>query len=287
MLTRKSGYLRPLRGELAAAVPNATRQLEAAGYTVLRGVLEPSQIAALSLEIDEVYQNFPRDDRGAGARTPAVDEEFRYEMFNRSALCQSLAGHPAILAVLEPLLGEDCHVIANTCWRNPPAESFDHGGGFWHIDAGPHVPRNVDQPWPEDWPYPVFAVGAHVYLQDCPLECGPTGVIAGSHRSGLPPPGSRSDDMDLTWNGEGVTPLLAKAGDIAMFVSDVWHRRMPTQAGDAGRFFVQFHYGRRDIAQRVRTSRQSNQLAEEALARIGSEREAQLLGVHTARFYDG
>ena len=47
-------------------------------------------------------------------------EDFRYEMLNRCAAAQRTVGHPAILAVIEPLLGEDCHVIANTCWRNPP-----------------------------------------------------------------------------------------------------------------------------------------------------------------------
>ena len=103
----------------------------------------------------------------------------------------------------------------------------------------------------------------------------------------MPPPRTRNDDMELTWQGKGVTPLLANAGDVAMFVSDVWHRRMPTLAGDQGRFFVQFHYGRRDIAQRLRTTQQVNQLSAEAHARIDSEREAQLLGMHAPRFYDG
>lgn len=292
MISRKTGYLRPLEGASAGAVPAAALQLEALGYALLPGVLDQAQIDQLVEDVDAVYRNYPPDARGAAVRSAEVDEEFRYEMFNRSASCQTLASHPALLQVLEPLLGEDCHVIANTCWRNSPVTSFEgdsvtHGGGLWHIDAGPHVPRSAEALWPEDWPYPVFAVGVHVYLQDCPIECGPTGVIAGSHRSGQPPPKDRADDVSLTWGEEGVTPLLARAGDAAMFVSDVWHRRLPSQPGDRGRFFVQLHYGRRDIAQRVRTSAQVNQLSAEALARIGSEREAQLLGVHTPRFYDG
>jgi len=245
----------------------------------------------LEAEISQVYDHYPPDRRGVGARSDEVDKEFRYEMFNRSPLCQQLVGHPEVLAVIEPLLGEDCHVIANTCWRNPPmfenSNAPGHGGGFWHIDAGPHIPREADVAWPPEVPYPVFAIGTHIYLQDCPLECGPTGVIAGSHTSGRPPPRDQFDDVNLTWNGEGVTPLTARAGDVALFVSDVWHRRLPVAKGDRGRFFVQVHYARRDIAQRVRTSDEVNQLSPEALARISSEREAQLLGVHKPRFYDG
>ena len=31
--------------------------------------------------------------------------------------------------------GEDCHVIANTAWRQRSGEN-DHLGRFWHIDGG-------------------------------------------------------------------------------------------------------------------------------------------------------
>ena len=116
---------------------------------------------------------------------------------------------------------------------------------------------------------------------------GPTGVIAGSHLSGQPPPQDRLLDDDLTYNGEGVTPLIAKAGDVAFFVSDVWHRRMPTMPGDQGRFFLQVHYGRRDIAQRLRTSEQSNQLSDDAIAHAQTPRQRSIIGLHKPRFYDG
>jgi hypothetical protein len=215
------------------------------------------------------------------------DEDFRYEIFNRSPLAQKAIAHADILASIDPLLGEDCHVIANTCWRNPPRDRNEHGGGFWHIDAGPHIPREPDIPWDERIPYPVFAIGAHIFLVDCPIESGPTGVIPGSHKSGMTPPKERVDDVTLTWNGVGVTPLTAQAGDVCLFVSDVWHRRLPSAEGDPGRYFLQAHYGRRDIAQRVRPTDVVNHLNEAAAARISSDREARLLGLHPRLFYDG
>jgi ectoine hydroxylase-related dioxygenase (phytanoyl-CoA dioxygenase family) len=250
-------------------------------------VLSDTEIEALIAEIDEVYRTCPRDGRAEGVRPPEEDEDFRYEMFNRSPLAQRTICNRAILAVIEPLLGEDCHVIANTCWRNPPRAANQHGGGFWHIDAGPHIPRDPTIPWDERIPYPIFAIGAHIYLRDCPIECGPTGVIPGSHKSGMPPPRNRYDDVDLTWNDTPVLPLLAKAGDVCLFVSDVWHRRLPCREGDTGRYFLQAHYGRRDIAQRVRPTSQINHVSGEAAARAGSEREKRLLGLHPPFFYDG
>jgi ectoine hydroxylase-related dioxygenase (phytanoyl-CoA dioxygenase family) len=141
--------------------------------------------------------------------------------------------------------------------------------------------------WPADIPHPVFAIGVHLYLQDCAIEDGPTGVIPGSHLSGRPPPLGRHLDDDLDYEGQGVVPLITRAGDAGLFVSDIWHRRMPTQEGDHGRFFLQIHYGRRDIAQRLVPAAQINQLTPEAIARAGDERARRVIGLHPAFFYDG
>ena len=81
--------------------------------------------------------------------------------------------------------------------------------------------------------------------------------------------------------------MTARAGDVALFVSDVWHRRMPCTEEDEGRFFLQAHYGRRDIAQRIRPTAQVNHVSDAALARITSDRERKLLGLHDNFFYDG
>ena len=212
---------------------------------------------------------------------------FRYAMLNRSPAAQRAVANPKLLAVIEPLLGEDCHIIANTAWRNPAGHPGSHGGQNWHIDAGPHVPLPEGTRWPKEIPHPVFAIGVHIYLQDCALEDGPTGVIPGSHLSGRPPPPRRLLDDDLDYEGQGVVPLITRAGDAGLFVSDVWHRRMPTRDGDHGRFFLQAHYGRRDIAQRLLPTAVANPLSPEAIARAATERERRVIGLHPEFFYDG
>jgi hypothetical protein len=183
-------------------------------------------------------------------------------------------------------LGEDCHIIANTTWWQRTGQN-EHLGRFWHIDAGPHVPRPAGVPWDSRIPYPVFAIAAHIYLWDCPIEAGPTGVIPGSHTSGQAPPTNRVADDKLEWEGRSALPIVAKAGDVALFVSDVWHRRMPSGPGDPGRMFIQCHYGRRDIAQRIRPTSSVNHLSEEALGRARTPRERTLAGLHPLGFYDG
>jgi len=262
-----------------------TEQLEREGYAIVRGLLDEAEVAQLRAEIGEVFERDPPDQRGE--RPPEDAAMFRYAMLNRSPAAQAAVANPRLLAVIEPLLGEDCHVIANTAWRNPAGQPGSHGGQNWHIDAGPHVPLPEGVRWPAEIPHPVFAIGVHIYLMDCGMADVPTGVIPYSHLSGRPPPAERRLDDDLTWEGRGVTPFIVKAGDAGLFVSDIWHRRMPTRDGDHGRFFLQVHYGRRDIAQRILTTVQSNQLSPEAIARAETPRQRRVVGLHPAFFYDG
>lgn len=278
MLRRVGGYLLP-REEPA---PEASAQLEQEGYALLPGAVAPDELASARAEIVGVYESEPPD-----GRARVHDDDFRYAMFNKCPAARRLVAARSILDVIEPLLGEDCHVIANTCWRNKAGAEHRHGGGGWHIDAGPHLPRPPGTTWPEQMPYPVFAIGAHIFLDDCPIECGPTAVIPGSHKSGQPPPADRRDDETLRCLGREALPLVAKAGDVALFVSDVWHRRMPTREGDRGRFFLQVHYARRDIAQRVKPTSVVNHIDAAVLPEIVSERERRLFGIHPRGFYDG
>ena len=187
MLTRETGYLtlrRPGSGSAAA------KHLQAEGYVVLEQVFTPKTVETLAGEVERIYEEYPPDERSS-RYPPEHWEPFRYEMLNRSAAVQRAIANRKILSSIEPLLGEDCHVIANTAWWQPP-DNNKHGGRFWHIDSGPHVPRPPGVPWDERIPYPVFAVAAHIYLMDCPLKAGPTGVIPRSHMSGQPPPMARA-----------------------------------------------------------------------------------------------
>jgi ectoine hydroxylase-related dioxygenase (phytanoyl-CoA dioxygenase family) len=272
MIRRSGGNLTLFKG----VAPAESVQLERDGFVVLRGVLDSGAVAALAAEIDAVFESsYP--DRARDERN-----EFRHGMLNRSALSQKAIGSRAVLDVIEPLLGADCHVIANTAWRNVAG----HPGGAWHVDAGPHVPRAEGVPWPDAIPYPIFAIGMHLFLEDCPREAGPTAVVPGSHRSGRLPPKDKLLDASLAYDGREAAYLLAQAGDAALFVSDSWHRGTPAEPGRR-RFFLQAHYARRDIAQRILTTDEVNHVSAEAKARAETPRERTLIGLHAPFFYDG
>lgn len=267
-------------------VPAASRLLEDEGYCHLPRFFTREATERLRSALSALYEQCPAD-RRAGSPDPARSEMFRYEVFNRCAEAQRVTAEPRILEIIEPLLGDDCHVISSTVWRNPPDPSHAPRGQEWHTDAGPHIPRSADVDWPDSIPYPVFAIAVHVFVADCTLLDGPTAVIPRSHKSGLTPPMERQWDLDLEYRGSKPVPVVAKAGDVAMFVSDVWHRRFPPLAGGTGRYFLQTNYARRDLAQRIRPTSVVNHTSSEARERARTERERLLIGLHPERFYDG
>lgn len=268
-------------------VPQASVELERDGFAMVRGVFSSDDISELRSELTELFQTTRPEARLPGS-TEDDYADFRYEALNHSAAAQRAVAHPGVLEVIEPLLGEDCHAVSNTAWRNAPQREkapFDVGNP-WHIDAGPHIPRPEGIEWDERIPYPVFMVGCHILLQECPDACGPTGFIPRSHTSGRLPP-MPDDAGAIFYEGRGPVAPIGEPGDVVFFVSDVWHRRMPTGQDDAGRFFLQAQYGRRDIAQRLRTTDRVNHLSTEAVERATSDRERTVVGLHPAGFYDG
>jgi hypothetical protein len=232
----------------------------------------------------DVYRDIPPDMR-AGRTSIENAEMFCYEMFNRSPLSQKAIAKDGILSVIEPLLGSDCHWVNCTAWRNPAGKEHAPRGQEWHIDRGPHVPREPGIEWPLNIHYPVFVIATHIFLQDVGPDDGPTLVAAGSHTSGQVPPQANLWDLELRFKGQGLLMQTARAGDVGFFISDVWRRRLPPTTTSAGRFFLQSNDGRREVAQRVRPTDMANHVAEESRARAKTERE--LIGLHRQVSYDG
>lgn len=288
VITRKHGAHGGNLELRSLPAPEASHHLEHDGFALVEGALSPPEVASLRAELTDLFASTRPEIRAPG-RTEADYADYRYAALNRSPQAQAAVSHRAILDVIEPLLGEDCHAIANTAWRNPtqPAGAPFGGGGPWHIDAGPHVPRAEGVPWDERIPYPIFAIGCHILLQDCNAESGPTGFVPRSHTSGRVPPQPDENGM-LSFEGRAPEVPIGKAGDAVFFVSDVWHRRMPSGPGDQGRFFLQVHYGRRDIAQRLHLTNGSNHhLSSEAIRRAETHRQRTVIGLHAPFFYDG
>ena len=142
-------------------------------------------------------------------------------------------------------------------------------------------------PWDDRIPYPVFAIGAHILLRDCPLACGPTAVVPGSHRSGRLAPMDQLNDPDLTYDGRPPVLLEGEAGDVALFVSDAWHRGTPARRVPTGGCSCRSTTAGATSPSACARPTEANQLTPEACARAVTPRQRALVGLHDAFFYDG
>ena len=264
---------------LTAEVPAGSVQLERDGYTVLRDVLTPRRDRRDRRRDRRCLRALSRRTRSRRqGRVPLRDAQPRRRVPGR--------GRPRrILEVIEPLLGDDCHVIANTAWRNPP----EFGGGPWHCDAGPHVPR------------PTACRGTTASRIRCSRSArtscsaglparpdGPTAVVPGSHRIGRLAPFDRHERRrpHLRRPAAGAARRRRRATSRCSCPTSGIAARRRERRRRAG-CFLQAHYGRRDIAQRIRTTADVNHLSPEAIERAKTPRERDLVGLHDPFFYDG
>jgi hypothetical protein len=122
-----------------------------------------------------------------------------------------------------------------------------NGGSFWITGAGREMGIHVD--WlpmdhmPEEYlldprvRVPIFKSTAHIYLNDLVPELGPTLLIPGSHKSG------RAPKDEPTWRGTNPKAVMLKAGDVAIFRTEVWHGAWRNTCQTEKRYMMQIFYG--------------------------------------------
>ncbi|GLZ88408.1 hypothetical protein Pres01_44590 [Metapseudomonas resinovorans] len=236
------------------------------GFTLLPGVLEVAAVSSLRQLMDQL-QPIHWDYCGL------VDDHFKC-VFNRGPEWLPYLDLPGVIELAEAALGEDCHLIGMTAWRNHPGFI----GGDLHVD---HLAMELPESLLDD---PTFALPmqictAHIYLDDIDADLCPTLVIPGSHRAGRKPRAGESG-----WRGQPAEAVLCKAGDVLIFRSELWHAGSRNRTTDRTRYLLQVHYGRRMVAQKF-----SPYLAfhfnPEVLAAC-TPRQRRLLGDHAAAEYD-
>jgi ectoine hydroxylase-related dioxygenase (phytanoyl-CoA dioxygenase family) len=245
---------------------NHLEALHDQGFTLLPGVLDASGIAALRQLIDQL-QPIHWDYRGL------VDDHFKC-VFNRSPEWLPYLDLPGVIELAEAALGEDCHVIGQTAWRNHPG----FVGAELHLD---HLAMELPESLlaDPDFQLPMQICTAHLYLDDIDTDLCPTLVIPGSHRAGRRPrPG------ETTWQARPAEAVLCHAGDALVFRSELWHAGSRNRSADRSRYLLQVHYGRRMVAQKF--SPYLYWQFNPAVLAACTPRQRRLLGDHEAAEYD-
>lgn len=130
-----------------------------------------------------------------GRRTQRV-----YSLLNRTRICDGLADHPRVLAVLDRLLMPNYLLSTLQAINIQPGESAQlphHDDGFYPVPR-PRAPLSAATIWAID---------------DFTADNGATVLIPGSHRWGKRRPGPNDTEL----------PVVMPAGSCVFFVGTLWH----------------------------------------------------------------
>ncbi|HET6383955.1 MAG TPA: phytanoyl-CoA dioxygenase family protein [Armatimonadota bacterium] len=200
------------------------------GCLFIQDVLTPEMAAELRADLDDALTE--RMDNGSGV----IDLHCR--MFERSTANLRLFDMEPIVTLAESLITTPAHVVHNNSFRTPVGKGIT----TWHQDDPPHYLVTHGDP-PTNVRLPVLLFTGNYYLTDVPdLSYGPFQSVPGSHLYGAAPP----PVMEGTkWEGK-VKSCLGRAGTVALFNNQVWHRGAPNNS-DRVRYVTQVSYGRRMV----------------------------------------
>jgi ectoine hydroxylase-related dioxygenase (phytanoyl-CoA dioxygenase family) len=176
-------------------VEDVVARLAADGYATIPDAIEPEQVTWARSELETILSTTPmgRDDF-EGRRTRRV-----YALFAKTRSLDALALHPAVLAVLDEVLGH-YQLSAPAGISIGPDEV-----------AQPLHPDDAIYPLPR--PHPEVVVNVMWPLQDFNEANGATRIVPGSHRWGdeRPPPDVETVTVEMP------------AGTALLYSGSVWH----------------------------------------------------------------
>jgi ectoine hydroxylase-related dioxygenase (phytanoyl-CoA dioxygenase family) len=225
--------------------PKLIEQYDEAGFLVMPDLLTESEIACLRQRVADiangVVTTYPEAsieyEPGAPRERGLANVRKLNHCEHHDELLLDAARHPAILDVVESLIGPDIKLLGEQLFMKPP-------GG-------------IEKAYHQDSPYftiePMSLVSAWIALDDVTEENGCLKVIAGSHRYGPRPHdepwmvGDRRDmkiaDADIDYGKE--TSILLKAGDVSFHHSLLMHSSGPNRTP----------YSRRGLAMHYMTAK--------------------------------
>src|ERR1019366_1388732 len=111
--------------------PELLAQFNRDGFLVLPDMLSPAEVATLRAGLERVFAQFSPE-----AEIYHMQDIWRPKMFEHGQEFEALVDHPGIADFAEAVLGNDCHMIAETGLKTSPGKTFTG----WHVDDAVRFP---------------------------------------------------------------------------------------------------------------------------------------------------
>lgn len=207
------------------------------GFVVIPNALQAGEVEALKKACDTVFEDPKWTENGN-----VYGKFVAARLFETNPVFIDLMVREPIISLVEAILGDDCHLIAENIVRNAPGQSISK----FHTDDPPFFPLPEGKRHDPSVKMPVFVFIVQILLTDVEsMEYGPSQFVPGSHYAGRGP-----DNTEWPiFEGREPVPIFGKAGDLYLHNGQCWHRGAPNTS-DRMRYLLQPTYARRFIAQR-------------------------------------
>jgi hypothetical protein len=217
-----------VKNELQISAQSLAQTFEQAGMVLIERLMTSSQIEDARKGVNWALAQPPERYQWIRQRS--------YEWFNTHPVFVDLIQHPLILEFAETVMGSNFHLIAAQCSRNTKADPYIPKAMIIHRDREFFPKKGTP---PSGIPWYNYSFSAMWYLQDTPLEMGPTQLIPGSHKH------------DQFVNDDALKPsqLFSRAipvGSVLLFSNHILHRGRFNQV-DQPRDLINNVYARPEI----------------------------------------
>jgi hypothetical protein len=192
----------------------ALKELQKNGYSILPNVLSAERCDQLGDVLDRLEERLSKEQPELVADHFGRSLLFNAHLYQPDDLLE-LINIPEVMAVVHPILGENCTLTTFNAGRSTRVPEFE--GHNVHIDARIPVARFED----------TFQVLVMICIDDFTEANGSTYVWPGSHTSGVNP-----KTQGLTEYPPGRVAIEAPKGSVFLFLSQLWHDVGTNISGD-------------------------------------------------------
>ncbi len=198
-------------------------RIDADGYTVVEGAIEPELVVTLRDAIRRIERE--RNVQPLGTAAEGIATKRMYNLLAKDPVFQAMPVHPSVLPIVERVLDRGCLLSGMTAIDIGPGEQPQpmHGDDIVmsrHLQR-PHAPMMVTSMWA---------------LTDFTAANGGTRYVPGSHRFAATP-----DDPGAL-DGVEVRALEMPAGSVMIFHGSLWHGGGANTTTDVWRCGVNVQY---------------------------------------------